>query len=205
MEGQHEFSGQVVLRQGIKIVEDANSLRAKFFTGNINMYLHFMSFLHIDMPKIPVIEILPRIRPGLTYFTQSISWLLMSWRWLRVKPFTAVLSITNNSHVPYKDKKQTFASILAHGGLNKMAVILQKTFSNASFWNKRFVFWYKFHLSFVPNSSILPKFPLVLVMAWHWIDTNALPEPMMMFCEAIWGGHQVTQNKDKTVARPSYL
>ena len=45
-----------------------NSLRAKFFRGNINMYLHFKSFLHTDMPKI--IEILPRI---------SRSWLLMSW------------------------------------------------------------------------------------------------------------------------------
>ena len=44
-----------------------NSLRANFFRGNINMYLHFMSFLHTGMPKI--IEILPRIRPGLTYFT----------------------------------------------------------------------------------------------------------------------------------------
>ena len=32
-----------------------------------NMYLHFMSFLHTDMPKI--IELLPRIRPGLAYFT----------------------------------------------------------------------------------------------------------------------------------------
>ena len=78
MEGQHEFSGQVALRQGNKIFEDANSLRAKFFRGNINMYLHFISFLHTDMPKI--VEILPRIRPGLTYFIQSISWLLMSWR-----------------------------------------------------------------------------------------------------------------------------
>ena len=44
-----------------------NSLRAKFFRGNINMYLHFMSFLHTGIPKI--IEILPPIRPGLTYFT----------------------------------------------------------------------------------------------------------------------------------------
>ena len=30
------------------------------------MYLHFMSFLHIDMPKI--IEMIPRIRPGLNLF-----------------------------------------------------------------------------------------------------------------------------------------
>ena len=41
-----------------------NSLCAKFFRGNINMYLHFMSFLHTDMPMI--IEILPHIRAGLT-------------------------------------------------------------------------------------------------------------------------------------------
>ena len=25
-----------------------NPLRAKFFRGNINIYLHFVSFLHID-------------------------------------------------------------------------------------------------------------------------------------------------------------
>ena len=27
-----------------------NSLRAKFFGENIKVYLHFMSFLHTDMP-----------------------------------------------------------------------------------------------------------------------------------------------------------
>ena len=42
------------------------------------MYLHFMSFLHTDMTKVN--EILPHITAGLTYFTQLISWLLMSWR-----------------------------------------------------------------------------------------------------------------------------
>ena len=49
-----------------------------FFRGNINIYLHSMSFLHIDMTQ--VVEILPQIRQGPTYSTQSISWLLMSWR-----------------------------------------------------------------------------------------------------------------------------
>ena len=55
-----------------------NPLRAKFFRGNINIYLHFVSFLHIDTTQ--VIEILPQIRQGSTYSTYSISWLLMSWR-----------------------------------------------------------------------------------------------------------------------------
>ena len=44
-----------------------NPLRAKFFWGNINMYLHFMSFLHIDMTQ--VLKILPQVRPGPTYST----------------------------------------------------------------------------------------------------------------------------------------
>ena len=37
-----------------------NLLHAKFFTGNINMYLHFVSFLHIDTTQ--VVEILPQTR-----------------------------------------------------------------------------------------------------------------------------------------------
>ena len=31
-------------------ISGLNSLCAKLFRGNINMYLHFMSFLHTDMP-----------------------------------------------------------------------------------------------------------------------------------------------------------
>ena len=37
-----------------------NPLRANFFRGNINIYLHFVSFLHIDTTQ--VVEILPQIR-----------------------------------------------------------------------------------------------------------------------------------------------
>ena len=42
-----------------------NHLCAKFFRGNINMYLHFMSFLDIDLTQ--VLKILPQVREGLTY------------------------------------------------------------------------------------------------------------------------------------------
>ena len=55
-----------------------NYLCAKFWRGNINIYLHLMSSLHIDMTR--VLTILPQVKPGPTYSTQSISWLLMSWR-----------------------------------------------------------------------------------------------------------------------------
>ena len=39
---------------------DINLLRAKFFRGNINIYLHFVSFIHIDTTQ--VVEILPQTR-----------------------------------------------------------------------------------------------------------------------------------------------
>ena len=55
-----------------------NPLRAKFLEENINIYLHFMSFLHAD--KTQVVEIPPRVRQGPVYSTLPISWLLMSWR-----------------------------------------------------------------------------------------------------------------------------
>ena len=44
-----------------------NPLHAKFFRGNINiyMYLHFMSLLHIYLTQ--VLKTLPRIREGPTY------------------------------------------------------------------------------------------------------------------------------------------
>ena len=56
----------------------SNPVRAKLFKGNRNIYLHFMSFLHINMTQ--AVEIIPQVRQELTYSTQSISWLLMFWR-----------------------------------------------------------------------------------------------------------------------------
>ena len=35
-------------------------LRAKIFRGNINIYLHFVSFRHIDVTQ--VVEIIPQIK-----------------------------------------------------------------------------------------------------------------------------------------------
>ena len=44
-----------------------NPLRAKFFRGNINIYLHFVLFLHINTTQ--VVEIFPQIRQEPTYLT----------------------------------------------------------------------------------------------------------------------------------------
>ena len=45
-------------------------LYAKFFRGNKNIYLHFMSFRHIDMTQ--VVEILPQVRQECTCSTVNI-------------------------------------------------------------------------------------------------------------------------------------
>ena len=44
-----------------------NSLRAKFWGGDINIHFHFMSLLHIDITQ--VLKILPQVRTGPTYST----------------------------------------------------------------------------------------------------------------------------------------
>ena len=44
-----------------------NPLHAKFLRENINIYLHFMSFLHTK--KTEVVEIPPRVRQGSDYST----------------------------------------------------------------------------------------------------------------------------------------
>ena len=45
---------------------NVNPLRAKFFRVNINIYLHFVSFIHIDMTQ--VLEILPQAVYDFKYF-----------------------------------------------------------------------------------------------------------------------------------------
>ena len=47
-----------------------NPLHAKFFRGNMNIYLHFMPLFHIDMTQI--VEIHPHVRPGPAYSIVNI-------------------------------------------------------------------------------------------------------------------------------------
>ena len=56
-----------------------NSLHAKFISRIINMYWQFLSFLYPDMTQ--VVEFFPHVRQEPTYFTYSVSWLLMTWWW----------------------------------------------------------------------------------------------------------------------------
>ena len=57
----------VLVIEPYALMYSINSFRAKFFRGNINIYLHFMSLLHTDMTQ--VLKILPHVRPGPTYST----------------------------------------------------------------------------------------------------------------------------------------
>ena len=43
-------------------LHNINPLHAKIFGGNKNIYLHFMSFFHIDMTQ--VVGIVPQVRQG---------------------------------------------------------------------------------------------------------------------------------------------
>ena len=54
-------------------------LHAKFFSGNKNIYVHFMALLHIDMTQ--VVQISPHIREGLTYSIYYFSQYHCCW-WL---------------------------------------------------------------------------------------------------------------------------
>ena len=56
----HRWACHISLRY-----DSFNTLRAKLFRRNINIYLHFVSFLHIDMTQ--VLKILPQVRNGPTY------------------------------------------------------------------------------------------------------------------------------------------
>ena len=58
----------------IDLVMRVNPLHAKLFSRNRNA---FLSFFHTDMSQ--VVEILYHGRQGLTYFTMSILWVLMTW------------------------------------------------------------------------------------------------------------------------------
>ena len=59
------FENLMKQREGMLVL--INSLRAKFLRQNINIYLHFLSFLHTN--KTQVSEITPRVRQGPAYST----------------------------------------------------------------------------------------------------------------------------------------
>ena len=64
---EKELLATLIDMVSVVAVNQVNPLRAKFFRGKINIYLHFVSFLHIDTTQ--VVEIIPQIRQEPTYST----------------------------------------------------------------------------------------------------------------------------------------
>ena len=66
---------------------------------------------------------------------------------------------------------RTTRTCLTHWGRDKMAAILQKTFSNAFSWIKMYEFQFKFHL------SLLLRVQLTIFHHWfrQWLGTNQVP------------------------------
>ena len=65
-------------------------------------------------------------------------------------------------------------------GRDKMAAILQTTFSDAFLWNKNVYTWIKISLKFVPKGPINNIPTLVQIMAWRRPGDKPLSEPMMV-------------------------
>ena len=69
---------------------------------------------------------------------------------------------------------------LTHWDQNKMAAVLQTTFSNAFSWKKMCEFFIKISLKFVPKGLIDNIPSLVQIMAWCRPGDKPLSEPMMV-------------------------
>ena len=67
-----------------------------------------------------------------------------------------------------------------HLSLDKMAAILQTTFSKKISLMKRFIFWIEILWKFVSKGPIDNKAVLVQVMAWCQTGTKPLPEPILI-------------------------
>ena len=74
-----------------------NPLRTKFFRGNINIYLHFVSFLHIDTTQ--VVAILHQIRPKGPNNNIPTLVQIMAWCWPGDKPLSEPMIVSLLTHI----------------------------------------------------------------------------------------------------------
>ena len=183
---------------GITRSQCVNPLHAKFFRRNKNIYLHFMSFLHIDMTQ--VVEILPQVRQGPTYSTESVSWVLMSWwrkepghqqpwYWPSETELTRSPHINGYNSVDSSHWQQNCQSqirirclfdgqntnMFIHLSINKMDAILWIPFWNVFSWMYRILI--KISLKFVPEGLIDDESTLVQVMMITWTNVDHMASP----------------------------
>ena len=127
-----------------------------------------MSLLHIDITQ--VLKILPQVRPGPTYSTLSISWLLMSWR--RKEP---------GHQQPWYWPSWTDVTLRVNtlrrrqNGRHFADNIFSCIFMNKNVW-----ILIKISLKFVLKGSINNIPALVQIMVWRWPGVMPLSELMMV-------------------------
>ena len=80
-------------------------------------------------------------------------------------------------NLTHQQTNSVVTNTLTQFGLNKMAYVLQATFSNQLSWMKSAS---NFTECAPPGDSIDNKSPLAQVMAWHQTGAKPLPKPMMI-------------------------
>ena len=140
-----------------------NCLHAKFFRGNKNIYLQFISFLHIAMTQ--VVEILPQVRQELIYSTQSIhvSWVLMFW-WHK-EP---------GHQQPWYSKPVCWTRLSAPGPMFAVCVISLGGFSIR-----------KITLSFSPLTMLTVLLLCCVLPRWRYVGACFNPNPYLANVEFV--------------------
>ena len=92
------------------------------------------------------------------------------WRWSLSRGAAGVFEFAMSR---YCVNRRSPNHRITHWDLNKLAVILQTTFSNAIFFLNENVVWFK-PLKFVPNGLIDYKSALFQKMAWHGTDDKTI-------------------------------
>ena len=86
-----------------------NPSRAIFVRGDMDMKLHFMAFLHIDITQVA--ESFPQVRQELTYSIWSIPWVLMATQGAKASATMIMLNLINSVPVHSGLKTQTYHEI----------------------------------------------------------------------------------------------
>ena len=104
--------------------------------------------------------------------------------------FIHVLIISSIWYAFWTD--QSMVGELTHRGRDKMATIIQTTFSNAFSWMKIYEFLLKFYWS--PKGPVNSIPTLVQIKACHWSGDKPFSEPMMAWFTDAYMRHSVSMS-----------
>ena len=143
----------------------------KFLEGT-KTYLHFTSFLNIDMTQ--VVEILPHARPTLACFTQSRSWLLMTWR-CKEPGYQQSWYWPNWTEITQSRHAKGYTLRLKWNGHCFADDIFMLIFSNKIVW-----YLIKILLKIIPKGPFIYSPLLIQIMAWCRLGDKPLSEALVV-------------------------